>query len=235
MYYPSRSRVGQGESFDGRRRQRQRDHTTEHGHPQWRCPVCSRKQFKWRTFCRHCGRFAPWVPPGPDGSMGIGPAWVCASPRRELGHGPGLVGGGSAGPDGGGAVLEAEHQAQSPVFHSPAPDEACWELFSDPGTGSQCWSSSWWDNGWWGETATDIEWQEWEMSRTGGSGRWWEHQQWQQPASNNASTWGAGPGETWVSTQACAPLGPAEPGPTGPWPTFAEVSGQDIQGSSQWL
>jgi hypothetical protein len=143
-------------------------------------------------------------------------------------------------------VLEAEHQAQSPVFHSPAPDEACWELFSDPGTGSQCWSSSWWDNGWWGETATDIEWQEWEMSRTGGSGRWWEHQQWQQPASNNASTWGAGPGETWVpwgathgepghaladhalvaSTQDRAPLGPAETGPGTPWSASSEVSGQ---------
>ena len=94
---PSGSRVGQGESFDGRRRQRQRDHTEEDSYPQWMCPVCMRKQFKWRTFCRRCLLFAPGVPPGPDGSLGFGPAWVGARPRRELGQ----AGGESAGPDGG--------------------------------------------------------------------------------------------------------------------------------------
>ena len=93
---PSGSRVGQGESFDGRRRQRQRDHTEEDSYPQWMCPVCLRKQFKWRTFCRRCLLFAPGVPPGPDGSLGFGPAWVGARPRRELGQ----AGGESAGPDG---------------------------------------------------------------------------------------------------------------------------------------
>ena len=146
---------------------------------------------------------------------------------------------------------EAEHQAQSPVFHSPATDKACGELLrhclrSVPRTGSQGWSSSWWANGEWGEQESEIEWQEREMSRTGGSGMWYEHQQWQQPASDNASTWGAGPGETWVpwgathgepghaladhalvaSTQDRAPLGPAETGPGTPWSASSEVSGQ---------
>jgi hypothetical protein len=110
---------------------------------------------------------------------------------------------------------EAQHQAQSPV--------------SVPGTGSQGWSSSWWANGEWG----NHQWQ--QPASLPVTMPPWQQPQWQQPASDNASTWGAGPGEAWVSTQACAPLGPAEPGPTGPWPTFAEVSGQDIQGSSQWL
>ena len=129
----------------------------------------------------------------------------------------------------------AEHQAQSPVSHSPATDKAVGELLrqclrSVPGTGehtvaepvasSQGWSSSWWAN------------HGWENQQ-------WQQQQWQQPASNNASTWGAGPGETRVpwgathgepghapvaSTQTRAPPGPAEPGPCAPWPSFREVS-----------
>ena len=36
---------GPGESLDGRRRQRQRDHAGEDGRPQWMCPVCLRKQW----------------------------------------------------------------------------------------------------------------------------------------------------------------------------------------------
>ena len=98
---------GPGESLDGRRRQRQRDHAGEDGYPQWMCPVCLRKQWRWRTFCRRCLLFAPGVRPGPGGSLGFGPAWEgAASAASRAGEGStgggstggGLVGGGSAGP-----------------------------------------------------------------------------------------------------------------------------------------
>ena len=74
---------GPGESLDGCRRQRQRDHAGEDGHPQWTCPVCLRKQWRWRTFCRRCLLFAPGEAPGPGGSLGFGPAWEGASSGIE--------------------------------------------------------------------------------------------------------------------------------------------------------
>ena len=100
---------GPGESLDGRRRQRQRDHAGEDGHPQWMCPVCLRKQWRWRTFCRRCLLFAPGVQPGPGGSLGFGPAWEGASSAASRAGG-GSTGGGSTGGGLAGPTSEALRQ-----------------------------------------------------------------------------------------------------------------------------
>ena len=107
---------------------------------------------------------------------------------------------------------EAQHQAQNQAGSSV----------------DQGWSSSWWVDGQWGP-------YQWHLPADPPATvptRW----QWQQPASDNASTWGAGTGATWVSS------GPAEPGPQGPWPSwqvassteFAEYSARIKGPPGQW-